>query len=251
MRIFQFGFGSEPDSADHLQHNYSRLCAAYTGNHDNNTAVGWFREQLPAQRRRVLAYTGGSVAAPQLGMAPDPGQAHRLARRRGIGRGVGAEQGVEVGLEACAPGDGEDDPARCDVFADARAVGHRDLVRTDLHREGHGLVPGPVEARPVRVLKERKPAPAGRDPANRPAWQRFFRRYEPFIYGYCRGGGLPPDAATEVTQRVLIRLSHKMSQFAYDPSKSFRGWLRKMIVFEVRNFRRELFRDCCSRPRMV
>src|SRR6185369_9773646 len=40
MRILQFGFGTEADSAEHLPHNYARLCAAYTGNHDNNTLVG-------------------------------------------------------------------------------------------------------------------------------------------------------------------------------------------------------------------
>jgi len=67
MRIFQFGFGSEADSADHLPHNYSRLCAAYTGNHDNNTTAGWFRAQPAAQRRRVLRYTGGSEVQPQWG----------------------------------------------------------------------------------------------------------------------------------------------------------------------------------------
>ncbi|MEO8429036.1 MAG: 4-alpha-glucanotransferase [Verrucomicrobiota bacterium] len=63
MRIFQFGFGSEPDSADHLPHNYARVGAAYTGNHDNETIVGWFRHLRPAQRRGVLAYAGGSDAA--------------------------------------------------------------------------------------------------------------------------------------------------------------------------------------------
>jgi 4-alpha-glucanotransferase len=62
MRIFQFGFGSEPDSTDHLPHNYPPLCAAYTGNHDNNTTVGWFQQLAPAQRRRVQAYTGGQPA---------------------------------------------------------------------------------------------------------------------------------------------------------------------------------------------
>lgn len=61
MRVFQFGFGSEADSAVHLPHNYPPLCAAYTGNHDNNTTAGWFRELPPAQRRRVLAYTGGAA----------------------------------------------------------------------------------------------------------------------------------------------------------------------------------------------
>jgi 4-alpha-glucanotransferase len=59
MRIFQFGFGREADSADHLPHNYPPLCAAYPGNHDSNTLLGWFQALRPSERRRVLAYTGG------------------------------------------------------------------------------------------------------------------------------------------------------------------------------------------------
>jgi 4-alpha-glucanotransferase len=67
MRIFQFGFGTEADSADHLPHNYARLGTAYTGNHDNDTTVGWFRHLRSAQQRRVLAYTGAANAAPHAG----------------------------------------------------------------------------------------------------------------------------------------------------------------------------------------
>ena len=62
MRIFQFGFGTEADSVDHLPHNYSRLCAAYPGNHDNDTTVGWFQGLPASKRRRVQAYTGGQPA---------------------------------------------------------------------------------------------------------------------------------------------------------------------------------------------
>jgi 4-alpha-glucanotransferase len=63
MRIFQFGFGAEGDSADHLPHNYTRLIAAYTGNHDNDTFVGWFRHLRPAQRQRALTYIGSDAGA--------------------------------------------------------------------------------------------------------------------------------------------------------------------------------------------
>jgi 4-alpha-glucanotransferase len=59
MRIFQFGFGNEPDSADHLPHNYSLLCAAYSGNHDNDTLKGWYQGLPRAQRKMVQSYTGG------------------------------------------------------------------------------------------------------------------------------------------------------------------------------------------------
>src|SRR5688572_9600936 len=65
MRIFQFGFGSETDSSDHLPHNYSRVCTGYTGNHDNDTTVGWFRNLTSAQQRRVRTYTGATDVAPQ------------------------------------------------------------------------------------------------------------------------------------------------------------------------------------------
>ncbi|MCI0745498.1 MAG: 4-alpha-glucanotransferase [Verrucomicrobia subdivision 3 bacterium] len=58
MRILQFGFGAEPDSAEHLPHNYTRLCVAYTGNHDNNTIVGWFKELPAAQEQRALSHLG-------------------------------------------------------------------------------------------------------------------------------------------------------------------------------------------------
>ncbi len=66
-RIFEFGFGSEPDSVDHLPHNYSRVCAAYTGNHDNDTTVGWFKHLRPAEQRRVRTYTGATETAPHAG----------------------------------------------------------------------------------------------------------------------------------------------------------------------------------------
>lgn len=66
MRIFQFGFGCEADSADHLPHAYPALCAAYPGNHDNNTLAGWFQALSPSKRRQVLAYTGGQPSTSHL-----------------------------------------------------------------------------------------------------------------------------------------------------------------------------------------
>jgi 4-alpha-glucanotransferase len=62
MRIFQFGFGNEEDSACHLPHNYSLLCAAYTGNHDNDTLRGWYIKLSAARKRMVQVYTGGQSA---------------------------------------------------------------------------------------------------------------------------------------------------------------------------------------------
>jgi 4-alpha-glucanotransferase len=43
MRVLQFTFGSDPKADDYRPHNYPRNCVVYTGTHDNNTTIGWFR----------------------------------------------------------------------------------------------------------------------------------------------------------------------------------------------------------------
>lgn len=42
MRVFQSAFTTDP-SDPFLPHNYPRNCVAYTGTHDYDTAVGWYR----------------------------------------------------------------------------------------------------------------------------------------------------------------------------------------------------------------
>ncbi len=54
MRILQFGFTS-PDNP-FLPHNYVSNCVAYTGTHDNDTALGWFASGPEAERRFALRY---------------------------------------------------------------------------------------------------------------------------------------------------------------------------------------------------
>jgi 4-alpha-glucanotransferase len=39
-----------------LPHNYTPDCVAYTGSHDNDTALGWFEHATPAQRQMALDY---------------------------------------------------------------------------------------------------------------------------------------------------------------------------------------------------
>jgi len=43
MRVLQFNFDSDPKADAYRPHNYPRNCVVYTGTHDNNTAIGWFR----------------------------------------------------------------------------------------------------------------------------------------------------------------------------------------------------------------
>jgi 4-alpha-glucanotransferase len=52
MRVLQFAFDGDVTSP-HLPHNHVRNSVVYTGTHDNDTAVGWFRA-LDAKGRRYL-----------------------------------------------------------------------------------------------------------------------------------------------------------------------------------------------------
>jgi 4-alpha-glucanotransferase len=60
MRVMQFGFGDGGEY--HLPHTYTARAVAYTGTHDNDTTVGWFKNlssrngQAIGERRKALDY---------------------------------------------------------------------------------------------------------------------------------------------------------------------------------------------------
>jgi len=65
MKVLQFAFGT--DSSDpFLPHNFARDCIAYTGTHDNDTTVGWYRvTSTDAERafaRKYLDSDGSDIA---------------------------------------------------------------------------------------------------------------------------------------------------------------------------------------------
>ena len=56
MKILQFGFDSEGDSLD-LPHHYVANTVAYVGTHDNETAMGWFKDTAtPDVREKTMRY---------------------------------------------------------------------------------------------------------------------------------------------------------------------------------------------------
>ena len=67
-----------------------------------------------------------------------------------------------------------------------------------------------------------------RDPKDQAAWSEFVARYGPRILQWCRGWGLQESDAQDVTQEVLLKLNGLMARFVYDPSGSFRGWLKTL-----------------------
>ncbi len=57
MRILQFGF-AERGAHLYLPHRYVQNTVVYTGTHDNNTTLGWWREDAsPTERENVQIYT--------------------------------------------------------------------------------------------------------------------------------------------------------------------------------------------------
>jgi len=60
-----------------------------------------------------------------------------------------------------------------------------------------------------------------------PAWSEFVARYAPLVRSRCRRFQLDDDATEEVCQRIWIGLSHRLLTFRYDPTGSFRSWLRR------------------------
>ena len=75
MAILQFAFGTDPQAPTFRPHNYPREVVAYTGTHDNDTTVGWWRstgagdstrsdEDIRRERdfaRRYLATDGAEI----------------------------------------------------------------------------------------------------------------------------------------------------------------------------------------------
>ncbi len=53
MRVLQFAFGDDPKAVDYRPHNFILNSAVYTGTHDNDTTVGWFRSEAGAGTTRT------------------------------------------------------------------------------------------------------------------------------------------------------------------------------------------------------
>ncbi len=74
------------------------------------------------------------------------------------------------------------------------------------------------------------------DPSDQAGWEEFVERYGRHIYRWCRRWKLQDADAEDVTQNILVKLIQKLRTFAYDPSRSFRGWLKTVAHHAWRDF---------------
>jgi 4-alpha-glucanotransferase len=59
MAVLQFGFGN-PGAHTHLPHTFTPEKVVYTGTHDNDTLLGWWKSSATEyERQQVEAYLGG------------------------------------------------------------------------------------------------------------------------------------------------------------------------------------------------
>ncbi|HET7232294.1 MAG TPA: 4-alpha-glucanotransferase [Longimicrobium sp.] len=68
MRVLQFAFGEDDPDNPHLPANYVRDTVAYTGTHDNNTALGWYLDEATPHARAALARLADGGSEPNWAM---------------------------------------------------------------------------------------------------------------------------------------------------------------------------------------
>lgn len=62
MKVVQFAFGDNLPTSVDVPHNYGKNFVCYTGTHDNNTTLGWFRQEVKdADKKRMAFYTNTDV----------------------------------------------------------------------------------------------------------------------------------------------------------------------------------------------
>lgn len=71
------------------------------------------------------------------------------------------------------------------------------------------------------------------------AWQRFVDLYTPLLFYWARQAGLKSPDDADLVQEVFAVLVQKLPEFNYDSQKSFRGWMRTIVLNRWRDQRRQ------------
>jgi RNA polymerase sigma-70 factor (ECF subfamily) len=75
-------------------------------------------------------------------------------------------------------------------------------------------------------------------PPDQLGWDEFVERYGRHIYRWCRQWHLQDADAEDVSQIILLKLLQKLRAFSYDPSRSFRSWLKTVAHHAWQDFER-------------
>jgi RNA polymerase sigma-70 factor (ECF subfamily) len=78
-----------------------------------------------------------------------------------------------------------------------------------------------------------------RDDPTRQAWQHFVDLYTPLLFAWARRLGLSEHDAADLIQDIFTILVEKLPGFRYDPARSFRAWLKTILLNRWRNYCRQ------------
>lgn len=81
-----------------------------------------------------------------------------------------------------------------------------------------------------------------REPSPAKAWDRFVELYLPLVHAWARRLGLQEADATDLVQDVFATLFEKLPHFEYDARKSFRAWLKTIVLNRWREWKRQSLR---------
>lgn len=68
-----------------------------------------------------------------------------------------------------------------------------------------------------------------RDPNDRTAWDELVALVSPFLHSIARRQGLNDEQAADLVQDVWVVLVRTLPAFRYDPARSFRAWLARIV----------------------
>jgi RNA polymerase sigma-70 factor (ECF subfamily) len=76
-----------------------------------------------------------------------------------------------------------------------------------------------------------------RSPSDDAAWRQFVDLYTPLLCQWARRAGLQESDVADLVQDVFTTLVRVLPEFQYDSHKSFRGWLKTVLMNRWRNQR--------------
>jgi RNA polymerase sigma-70 factor (ECF subfamily) len=82
---------------------------------------------------------------------------------------------------------------------------------------------------PVSLLEQLRRSP------DETAWARFVHLYSPLLFSWARQAGLDDGDASDLVQDVFVVLLKELPRFEHDPGRSFRAWLKTVVLNRWRN----------------
>jgi RNA polymerase sigma-70 factor (ECF subfamily) len=77
-----------------------------------------------------------------------------------------------------------------------------------------------------------------RSPGEARSWERFVDLYTPLLFAWTARLGLSDHDAADLVQDVFATLVEKLPEFEYDGTRSFRAWLKTVLLNRWREWRR-------------